>query len=115
MDTTSVPCVRGGTTALENLCSLCRRHQTHVHEYGFRVEGDGAGGFRFLRPDGLEVTAATAAPALPADPVDALRVQHSAAGIAIDTHTGFPRWDGRPPDYDHAVFCLVGRQENVSP
>ncbi len=22
--------------------------------------------------------------------------------------TGFPRWDGRAPDYEHAVFCLVG-------
>ena len=28
--------------------------------------------------------------------------------IAIDAGTGFPRWDGRAADYEHAVFCLVG-------
>ncbi|HEV7730950.1 MAG TPA: DUF222 domain-containing protein [Candidatus Binatia bacterium] len=29
-----VPWARGGTTSLDNLCSLCRRHHTYVHEYG---------------------------------------------------------------------------------
>jgi len=43
--------------------------------------------------------------------MDVLRAQHGTAGIAIDAHTGFPRWDGRPPDYDHAVFCLVGTSQ----
>jgi hypothetical protein len=103
-----VPWARGGATALENLCSLCRRHHTHVHEYGFRVESDGAGGFRFFRADGCELTAAGAAPVPSSDPVDALRAQHREAGIAIDARTSFPCWDGRPPDYDHAVSCLVG-------
>jgi hypothetical protein len=103
-----VPWAHGGATTLENLCSLCRRHHTHVHEYGFRMEGDGAGGFRFFRPDGREVTATGASPTLPDDPVDALRVRHRTDGIAIDAWTGFSRWDGRPADYDHAVFCLVG-------
>jgi hypothetical protein len=110
-----VPWASGGATALENLCSLCRRHHTHVHEYGFRMESDGAGGFRFFRSDGREVTDASAVPALLGDPVDALRAQHRAAGIAIDGRTGFPRWDGRPADYEHAVFCLVGGgQEGTS-
>jgi hypothetical protein len=108
-----VPWARGGVTALENLVSLCRRHHTHVHEYGFRMQPDGAGGFRFFRPDGIEVTAAVGSPVLSGDPVDALRGQHRAAGIAIDARTGFPRWDGQPVDYDHAVFCLVGRHEAV--
>jgi hypothetical protein len=108
-----VPWASGGATALENLCSLCRRHHTHVHEYGFRVESDGAGGFQFFRADGLEVTAAGAAPLVPTDPVDALRAKLRAAGIAIDAGTGFPRWDGRPADYEHAVFCLVGGREGA--
>ena len=103
-----VPWARGGATALANLCSLCRRHHTHIHD-GFRVECYGAGGFRFFRPDGAEVTAASAAPVLPGDPVGALRAQHWADGIAIDAHTGFPRWDGRAVDYEHTVFCLVGQ------
>ena len=33
-----MPWARGGGTSLENLCSLCRRHHTYVHEYGFRLE-----------------------------------------------------------------------------
>jgi hypothetical protein len=103
-----VPWARGGATTLENLCSLCRRHHTYVHEYGFRMERDGAGGFRFFRPDGREVTAAVPAPMPSGDPVEALRAGHRLDWIAIDAWTGFPRWDGRPPDYDHAVFCLVG-------
>jgi hypothetical protein len=101
-----VPWARGGATALGNLVSLCRRHHTHVHEYGFRMEGGASGGFRFFRPDGAEVTAAGVAPVLSSDPLDALRAQHRAAAIEIDARTGFPRWDGRPVDYEHAVFCL---------
>jgi hypothetical protein len=103
-----VPSARGGATTLENLCSLCRRHHTHLHEYGFRMESDGAGGFRFFRRDGREVTAAVAPPVPFGDPVDALRARHRSEGIAIDAWIGFSRWDGRPADYDHAVFCLVG-------
>jgi hypothetical protein len=45
-------------------------------------------------------------------PVDALRERHQADGIAIDAQTGFPRWDGRPPDYDQIVFCLTASQED---
>ena len=107
-----VPWARGGATTLANLCSLCRRHHTHVHEYGFRVEADGAGGFRFFRPDGAEVAVWCDAPSVGARPVDELRGRHRAAGIAIDPQTGFPRWDGRPPDYDQIVFCLTASQED---
>src|SRR6185503_6157886 len=102
-----VPWSRGGATTLANLCSLCRRHHTHVHEYGFRVESDGAGGFRFFRPDGTKVETFGTPPVLGTSPVDTLRARHHTAGIAIDAQTGFPRWDGRPPDYDQIVFCLT--------
>jgi len=103
-----VPWARGGATALDNLCSLCRRHHACVHEYGFRLEAEGARGFRFFRPDGREVTPAGATPPLPAEPVEALRAQHRADGLAIDAWTSLPDWDGQAPDYDHAVFCLLG-------
>ena len=103
-----VPWARGGATTLENLCSLCRRHHTNVHEYGLRMESDGAGGFRFFRPDGREIGTTGDSLAVPDDPVNALRARHRKAGVAIDAWTGFSRWDGRPADYDHAVFCLVG-------
>lgn len=104
-----VPWARGGATALENLVSLCRRHHTHVHDHGFRMQRDAAGGFRFFRPDGREVTASVVAPEPSGDAVDALREQHRAAGIAIDARTGFSGWDGWPVDYEHVVFCLVRR------
>jgi 5-methylcytosine-specific restriction endonuclease McrA len=111
-----VPSARGGATALDNLCSLCRRHHAYVHEHGFRLERDGTGGFRFFRPDGREVPAVGGgAPALPAEPVEALRAQHRAEGIAVDAWTGFPRWDGQPADYDHAVSCLVQQEARPSP
>jgi len=102
-----VPWARGGSTSLRNLCSLCRRHHTYVHEFGFRLEPDGTGEFRFFQQDGRELTVAAPPPALPAEPVEALRTQHRMDGIAIDATTAFPRWDGQPADYDHAVFCLV--------
>jgi hypothetical protein len=72
------------------------------------MESDGAGSFRFFRPDGREVMATSGPPAVSGDPVDALRARHRADGIAIDAGTAFPRWDGRPVDYDQAVFCLMG-------
>jgi hypothetical protein len=47
---------KGGSTTLANLCALCRRHHTFVHENGFRIEPDGGGNWKFVRPDGREVT-----------------------------------------------------------
>ena len=73
------------------------------------------GGFRFLHPNGREVAVAGGARALPAEPVEPLRAQHRADGIAIDAWTGFPRSDGQPPDYAHAVFCLVGQDGRSNP
>ncbi len=36
----------GGKTSLDNLCQLCRRHHTFVHEFGWRVDKT-AGEVRF--------------------------------------------------------------------
>jgi len=79
------------------------------------MEPDGTGGFRFFRPDGREVTATGSVPPLSAEPVEALRARHLMDGTAIDAMTAFPRWDGQPADYDHAVFCLVGQEPRASP
>ena len=107
-----VPWARGGPTTLANLCSLCRRHHTFVHEHGFRIQSDSAGGFAFLRPDGTKLDVACPPPILGTDPIDTLRAHHNAIGIAIDAQTARPRWDGRPPDYDQIVFCLMGRPQD---
>ena len=68
-----------------------------MHELGFRIEGDGDGGFRFFRADGVEVEACGAPPIVGAVPEE----------IEIDVQTSFPRWDGRVPDYHHIVACLA--------
>ncbi len=52
----------GGRTALDNLVLLCRRHHRAVHEEGFRITRDDAGGVRFARPGGRLLPAAPPAP-----------------------------------------------------
>ena len=106
-----VPWARGGPTTLGNLLSLCRRHHTYIHEHGFRVRSDGVGGCEFLRPDGTKLDVTGTPPVLGTNPIDALRARPHANGITTDAQTGYPRWDGRPADYDQIVFCLMGRPE----
>ena len=38
---------RGGATKLDNLCSLCRRHHTFVHDAGIQIVLQETGAFRF--------------------------------------------------------------------
>lgn len=107
-----VPWAAGGATTLANLCSLCRRHHTAVHEQGFRLERAAAGGFRVFDPRGRELPQSGERQLLPPTAVEALRAQARAAGIAIDATTSLPRWDGSRPDYDQIVWCLAsGRRE----
>ncbi len=46
-----VPWSRGGPTTLANLCSLCRRHHTFVHDRGIRIVPE-ANAFRFVHRNG---------------------------------------------------------------
>ena len=102
-----VPWSQGGGTTLENLCSLCRRHHTYVHEYGFRMMTDGRGGFQFFRPDGAEVTEVSPVPVVAPDPIAHLHAAHHDQGLTIDVNTNLSRWDGRRPDYHEIVGRLV--------
>lgn len=45
----------GGSTSIDNLVLLCRRHHRLVHEGGFRVERNQNGSLNFSRPDGLVI------------------------------------------------------------
>jgi hypothetical protein len=45
----------GGSTSLDNLMLVCRRHHTLVHEGGIRVERDAVGALTFVRPDGRAI------------------------------------------------------------
>ena len=96
----------GGRTSLDNLVLLCRRHHRAVHEEGFRVTLDAAGGVEFLRPDGRPLPEAPAAPEWtgpPLAPVTA-RLQHE--GVAIDADTATPDWRGERLDLDWAIHVL---------
>jgi hypothetical protein len=102
-----VPWSHGGCTALENLCSLCRRHHRYVHELGFRIEPDGHGAFRFRDPAGHELPMSCRPPVLCDAPIEALRAEARAAGIAIDAETSLPCLDFRPADYGQVVSLLA--------
>jgi Domain of unknown function (DUF222)/HNH endonuclease len=102
-----VPWSRGGSTALGNLCSLCRRHHGYVHEFGFRLEANGTGGFQFFRPDRSAIPVSATPPEIGPHPIDTLRTEHHARGLAIDAATNATLWDGRPADYGLIVGSLM--------
>lgn len=95
-----VPWSHGGPTTLDNLCSLCRRHHTYVHERGVRIELDGTA-IRFTRADGTIIETSGVPPTVVRPP--------TLDGIEIDASTNMPSWDGRPVDYDHVNFALMAR------
>jgi hypothetical protein len=92
----------GGATALDNLVLLCRRHHRAVHEEGFRIERDAAGGFRFHRPDGRELPHVPPAPTLETD----LATLHRAQGLAIDPDALAAFSTGQSLDIDIALVTL---------
>jgi hypothetical protein len=105
----------GGTTKLDNLCLLCRRHHRLVHEHGYRIEQTSSGELTFLRGDGSRVPTAGRERAPLEGPSFARLVNgHEARGLDIGAHTAFPRWDGEPVDYDAVVHALVTRAPRAS-
>ena len=96
----------GGRTALDNLVLLCRRHHRAVHEEGFRVTVDAAGGVRFLRPDGRPLLEAPPAPAWTGPALQPTNDGLAAAGIEIDADTATPSWRGERLDLDFAMSVL---------
>ncbi len=101
-----VPWAQGGATALANLCSLCRRHHTWVHEHGVRIVADDVVGFRFF-DGGRQIEVQAPPPAAPADPIAMLRARHAEDGIAIDAMTSIPNSDFRQTDYGGIVWSLL--------
>ena len=96
----------GGTTRLDNLVQLCRRHHRAVHEGGLRVTFDDAGVVRFTQADGRSLREAPESPrctGMALGPVDA---QLAAAGIEIGPTTAAPPWDGERLDLDWAMSVL---------
>ncbi len=98
----------GGETKLSNLVQVCRFHHRALHEEGFQVVADGAGQFRFLRPDGEPLPAVAPAPRWEGagEPLAPTVARLAAAGISIGPHTATPEWYGEPLDVTAALDVL---------
>ena len=82
----------GGTTSLDNLVLLCRRHHRAVHEGGFAVVRGLDGVLTFLRPNGAPLPVAPPPPPVPPD--------------QPEPHDGLPSVTGKLPTWDGTRFDL---------
>ena len=84
----------GGETRLQNLVLCCRFHHRAVHEEGFQVVADADGQFRFLRPDGVALSAEPPAVCWEGEPLAPTDARLATAGVSIGPHTATPDWYG---------------------
>lgn len=105
----------GGTTSLDNLILLCRRHHRFVHELGYQIERvpkpahqpSERATLRFVRPDDQHIPEVPhVAQCTPWQGQQALQSAHVGAALDIDDNTATPRWDGSRPDYGWLVESL---------
>jgi hypothetical protein len=75
----------GGETSLENLVLLCWQHHRLVHEGGYTIENDPAGGLRFRNRHGL--VCQTRPPRPPPGSLDDLLADHHQLGLTIGPRT----------------------------
>jgi len=85
----------GGSTALDNLMLLCRRHHTLLHEGGISVARDVLGSLTFVRPDGRVIDVA---PTPPVGCGGALAHAGSAKALRC--------WDGTPMNLGYVIDVL---------
>ena len=97
---------QGGTTRLDNLVLLCRRHHRAVHEEGFAVTLCDDGEARFARPDGRPLLSAPPAPGWTGSPLAPSTSRLAAAGVAIDASTATPYWHGERLDLAYAIDVM---------
>ncbi len=93
----------GGETSLANLVLLCFHHHRLVHEGGYTVEDDGAGGLQFRNRFGS--ISPNAPPRPPPGWAGALVVEHERLGLEIGPRTN--RNGGSSPfDLGYAVSAI---------
>jgi hypothetical protein len=94
----------GGSTALDNLVLLCRRHHRAVHEDGFRVGRSPTGDVQFHHRDGRRIPAVPDAPTLQGD----LAATHETEGLEVDKDALITFASGQRLDLHTAVLTLRG-------
>ena len=94
---------QGGETSLRNLVLLCFHHHRLVHEGGYTIEDDEAGGLRFRNRHG--VLCPSLPPRSPPGSVEALVAENERLGLAIGPHTNRTGY-GDPLDLELAVAAL---------
>ena len=93
----------GGETSLDNLVLLCFHHHRFVHEGGYTVEDDPAGGLRFRNRHG--VLRSTVPPRPPPGSADELLDENHRLGLDIGPRTN--RNGGSDPfDLGYAVSAI---------
>ncbi|MGE0816247.1 MAG: DUF222 domain-containing protein [Vicinamibacterales bacterium] len=95
----------GGSTSLDNLVRLCRRHHRAVHEGGFVVRRMTAGEWAFHLPDGRR---------LPRSPGIAATAEWRYEMMSADV-TSTPVWDGTPVDLAWALDVLHAASGSAIP
>ena len=96
----------GGTTRLDNLLLVCRRHHRAVHEEGFTVELRDDGEARFFWPDGRPVPVVPPAPKWAGTALASTDAHLETDGYRIDPHTATPDWHGERLDLHWAMTVL---------
>ena len=96
----------GGSTRLDNLVLLCRRHHRAVHEEGFLVRMGSSGDATFCWPDGRPFPAVPVAPRWNGPPLAPTDDRLAAAGIEIGPDTATPDWHGERLDLGYAIDVL---------
>jgi hypothetical protein len=92
----------GGSTELDNLTLLCRRHHRCVHRGLLSIERGADGGLRFFKADGRELTSEPPRPRGPG-----LAQRTTALGVRVDADTTTPAWDGTRVEMWRCVAALV--------
>ena len=98
--------LHGGETSLDNLVMLCTFHHHLVHEGGWTVSAGVEGAFAFHSPAG-RLVAPEPPRELVADTLDWLREWADERNLDLGPDVNVPQWDGKIPDYDGAVECLL--------